>query len=111
MLFLLLLMMMVTLAHLQDLARVYVYIYSLYYYLCIFAGDRFSHTQPPGRPASSSARQAVQPLAEILGRTVESCWRRYRNLAMEQAKYAGEKQKSKNKYIRRKWQENSGVRV
>ncbi|CAN0309802.1 unnamed protein product [Pylaiella littoralis] len=48
----------------------------------------FAHSQPPGRPASTTARQALQPLAEILGRTVESCWRRYRNLAMEQAKYA-----------------------
>lgn len=68
----------------QDLAHVIIFCF-------VFAGDRFAHTQPPGRPASSSARQAVQPLAEILGRTVESCWRRYRNLAMEQAKYAGEK--------------------
>lgn len=55
---------------------------------------RYPNTKPsgPGRDGySSSMRQAVQPVADMVGKSAEACWRRYRNIANEQAKYAGER--------------------
>ncbi|CAN0118809.1 unnamed protein product, partial [Ectocarpus fasciculatus] len=51
----------------------------------------YPNTKPsgPGRDGySSSMRQAVQPVADMVGKSAEACWRRYRNIANEQAKYA-----------------------
>lgn len=58
--------------------------------------SRFAHTKPSRRGRDSdgggggnltSLRQAVKPVAELLGKTAAACWRRYRVIANHQAKY------------------------
>jgi len=59
--------------------------------------DRYANSKPKSKSSRSGRvdgnvwRQALRPVAESLGKSTEAAWRRYKNVATEHNKYAGER--------------------
>ena len=57
-------------------------------------GVRYANSKPkpsgPGRPDRNVYKQALRPVAEQLGKSVDAAWRRYNNVAEVYNKHARE---------------------